>query len=195
LQRRNSVERLLSSRSRRAGTPPSTFLFLPIYLSNIPEPYGPVSFSHPPTLRRKRREKPPKPQTSDMAKGHGRMIHRVNSEGLQCRAVASNAAARQGGLYSLGVLSLSTPSLLKIRHVRCKKNRTPPQPSRARFAADYASSCRPRRTTATFLRRASANRVGRAAMLGSRQRQLSFGALDGLIALTVRNRKGRCAVA
>jgi hypothetical protein len=34
---------LSRSRKRPARTPPSTFLFLPIHFSNIPEPYGPVS--------------------------------------------------------------------------------------------------------------------------------------------------------
>jgi hypothetical protein len=44
-----------------------------------------------------------------MAIGHGRMIHRVNSEGLRRRAIAPEAAAaRQEGVYSLRLRALST---------------------------------------------------------------------------------------
>ena len=51
-------------------------------------------------------------RTSDMATGHGRMVHRVNSEGLRRRVIAQ-ATARQDELYSLRLWALSTVRTLK----------------------------------------------------------------------------------
>src|SRR5208283_2260051 len=96
----------IDMRERPARTPPSTFLFLPIHFSNIPGPFEPV-----PGKFRSRRSR-----TSDMATGHGRMVHRVNSEGLRRRAIAQ-AAARQDGLYSLRPRTLSTVWRRKYRPV------------------------------------------------------------------------------
>jgi hypothetical protein len=46
--------------------------------------------------------------TSVMAKAHGRMIHRVNSEGLRGRAIAPGRRYVQEPLYSRGPYGLST---------------------------------------------------------------------------------------
>jgi hypothetical protein len=94
-------------------------------------------FKHPGTL------KVPSPAssgaadapTSVMAKGHGRMIHRINSEGLRS-APSRQAAARQEPLYRLRLPVLSTP-----RSAKCA-----PQNARP-WTADQATilSATPRR--------------------------------------------------
>jgi hypothetical protein len=44
-----------------------------------------------------------------MAIAHGRMIHRINSDGLRRRAIAPSGRRAQEALYSLGGRRLSTP--------------------------------------------------------------------------------------
>ena len=83
------------SRKRPARTPPSTFLFLPIHLSNSPEPCSPVE--NPANAEATQQET--EARTFDAAtrtwpREHGRMLgHRVNSEGLRRRAIAPSGGA------------------------------------------------------------------------------------------------------
>jgi hypothetical protein len=75
---------------RPARTPPSTFLFLPIHLSNSQKP------PHP-TRRREHGHE------------HGPMLgHRVNSEGLRGRANAPKRRRAQEDLYRVRLPFLST---------------------------------------------------------------------------------------
>jgi len=78
---------LLRSRKRPARTPPSTFLFLPIHLSNSP---GTMAVPLPGEAG-----KPSKPESSDRNRTIGHLI----SEELRRRAIApeSGAARRCGG--------------------------------------------------------------------------------------------------
>jgi hypothetical protein len=94
------------SRKRPARTPPSTFLFLQIHLSNSPEPDGSVE-NHSLGIARNK-PGPADAHTSVMAKAHGRMIHRINSEGLRGRAIAPRRRYVQEPLYSRGPYGLST---------------------------------------------------------------------------------------
>jgi hypothetical protein len=66
------------ARKRPARTPPSTFLFLPIHLSNSPEPCGPVAHYGRPQST----PEPPKPAHPTWPKAHDRMNHSANREGL-----------------------------------------------------------------------------------------------------------------
>ncbi len=93
-----ATQKVSRSRKRPARTPPSTFLFLPIHLSNNPG-QSPVPGKH------QSRRSPAHP-TSPY--DHGRMLdHRENSEGL-VDAPSRQAAARQEGLYRLRPPALST---------------------------------------------------------------------------------------
>jgi hypothetical protein len=92
----------LRSRKRPARTPPSTFLFLPIHLSNSPEPCGSAPKPAHSTRRREHGH-------SD----HGRMLgHRETVRGF-ADAPSRQAAARQNELYSLRLPTLSTAGLTK----------------------------------------------------------------------------------
>jgi hypothetical protein len=93
-----ATRKVSRSRKRPARTPPSTFLFLPIHLSNNPG-RSPV-----PGKRRSRRS----PAHPTWPYDHGRMLdHRESSEGL-VDAPSRQAAARQEVLYSLRPAVLST---------------------------------------------------------------------------------------
>src|SRR6202167_2529296 len=93
-----ATRKVSRSRKRPARTPPSTFLFLPIHLSNNPG-QSPV-----PGKRRSRRS----PAHPTWPYDHGRMLdHRESSEGL-VDAPSRQAAARQEVLYSLRPPGLST---------------------------------------------------------------------------------------
>jgi hypothetical protein len=75
---------------RPARTPPSTFLFLPIHLSNSPEPCGSVVINRPPAICRSRRS----PHIRHGQEPAGCSFHRENSEGLRRRAIAPKRRRR-----------------------------------------------------------------------------------------------------
>jgi hypothetical protein len=147
---------------RSAGTPPSTFLFLPIHLSNSrgtrEGPPSPASYPSPRTERDGGQE-PPKsthPTEPDA-------VHRVISEGLRRRAVAQ-AAARQEGLYILRGPRMST---VKRERAGRRRGDCPLSAGDTPKSRRGAISQCVRRTAATFLRRSLHNRVGDVAMRGS----------------------------
>ena len=88
---------------RSAGTPPSTFLFLPIHLSNSPGPGWP----HPPDARRE-----PKPfclrPGSEPATGHSDGASEARHRAERRRAVSA--------VYRLPPVALSTPRFTKSIH-------------------------------------------------------------------------------
>jgi hypothetical protein len=88
---------------RPARTPPSTFLFLPIHLSNSPGPQGP-------SLRTSRRAA--EAYTPD--KTHRRLVT-VISEELRRRAIAPSGGAPCVAVYRRGPRSLSTMSFADFR--------------------------------------------------------------------------------
>jgi hypothetical protein len=178
--------RLLRSRKRPARTPPSTFLFLPIHLSNIPEPCGSVDI-----LRQA--PKPLKPITSDAAtrtwpRLYGRMLgHRVNSEGLRRRTIARGGGAPKR-VYIVFALHYCQPS--GSENMPCgpretgnscrvwrSDSRTAAPRQNAYAQREFAVQIHPfgallRRTAATFLRRSSGCRLCRNG--DKRQLHLSF---------------------
>ena len=92
----------LRSRKRSARTPPSTFLFLPIHLSNSPGPGDPSS---------RYAGKPPKLKTSDRNRTTGHTI----GEELRRRVIAPKAdGAPLWALYRVRPQTLSTADLGKI---------------------------------------------------------------------------------
>lgn len=96
-----ATQKVSRSRKRPARTPPSTFLFLSIHLSNNP---GPLK------SRLRYAPEPPKPVHPTWPYDHGRMLdHRENSEGL-VDAPSRRAAARQDAIYRLWLPALSTVS-------------------------------------------------------------------------------------
>jgi len=80
-----ALQKACPSQTRPAGTPPSTFLFLPIHLSNSPGPCGP-------TLQVLESGRSPRPPIWDRKPGH------CLSEELRRRAVAPRRW-RAGGRY------------------------------------------------------------------------------------------------
>ena len=91
------MKNCFSTRERPARTPPSTFLFLPIHLSNSPAPWRSPSPEFPESRRS------PKPPTEI-----GRLVTTI----VRCFAGAPSRRKASGaplwGLYSRGVTSLST---------------------------------------------------------------------------------------
>ena len=134
------------SGTRRAGTPPSTFLFLPIHLSNSLGPGGP-------TLRVNRRAV----EARGLRLSSGAYSPNISEE-LRRRAVAPRRRRAEFAVYRDPNCQMSTP--------RQRQNR----PSRGNRAtaiflndigglAGVGKAC-PRRTAATFLR-PSCRRNGR----------------------------------
>ena len=166
-----ATQKVSLSRKRPAGTPPSTFLFLPIHLSNSPEPSGPVfrltSFPRAlnPGWGARTREKPPKPAhpTWPLA---GRMIHRANSEGLlKARHRIKRRRAKRG------YIGFGCRHCQRLRAQNASENvsrieRPDNSGDRICGIGFRRYSPAPRRTTATFLRRPLPNGVGSVASWG-----------------------------
>ena len=128
---------------RPARTPPSTFLFLPIHLSNSPEPCGSVVINRPPAICRSRRS----PHIRHGQEPAGCSFHRENSEGLRRRAIAPKRRRRAKKGYIVFAPGCCQP--FGGRKKRCGSS-TVRQilPARIRYFAGPG-----RRTAATFLRR------------------------------------------
>jgi|GEM_PF-4288374 hypothetical protein len=114
------------SRKRPARTPPSTFLFLPIHFSNSPKPFGSVVPTPAPEGSRAG-DAPP----SDMAIAHGRMIHRVNSEGLRGRAIAPRGGAPKRPYIGFGA-HYCQPSNVQIHSVEGPRSNNGARPNSLR---------------------------------------------------------------
>src|SRR5262249_54102518 len=89
----------LRSRKRPARTPPSTFLFLPIHLSNNP---GTLTGPRPPARRRNRR-------SSQHPTFIGGLFTGISEE-LRRRSLTPRRRRAVGAVYRLQCLTLSTPA-------------------------------------------------------------------------------------
>ena len=121
-----------SVESQSAGTPPSTFLFLPIHLSNSPEPRGSTH---------QQAGGPPKPHASD---GKSEAWSPNISEVLRRRVIApERRTACREGLYRLAAYPLSTDPRPKNRGLRlsltqARGGRGPAASQRARGTGNCA---------------------------------------------------------
>jgi hypothetical protein len=137
-------------------------------------------------------------RTSDMAIAHGRMIHRLDSEGLL--KTRHRAKRRRAKKMYIG-FGQRRCQRLRSRNggggARKIRQFLPAVPCAERCprALDCADGRALRRTTATFLGRPLGLRVGRMSYMGLRRRHCNFEALDGSAALTVRNRREHCVAA
>jgi hypothetical protein len=133
-----ATRKVSRSRKRPARTPPSTFLFLPIHLSNNP--------GREPRLRLA--PEPLKPRASDMAiRSWPDARSPQNSEGL-VDAPSRQAAARQEEVYSLRPPVLSTVQVRKYGLWTSRRTRVKTPPAlRLRHTTDQGQdfSALPRR--------------------------------------------------
>ena len=95
---------------RPAGTPPSTFLFLPIHLSNSPDREGPA-----PQFGNGEPSKPGHPT------GVGSLVTDISDGASKTRRRAEAAACRNDRLYRLRLPSKSTPVAGEIWRARCSR--------------------------------------------------------------------------
>ena len=96
------LKNCFSNRKRRARTPPSTFLFLPIHLSNSPGPKSPY-----PSLKRRAVEASKHPTEA------GACFHRISMRSFE-GAPSPSGGAPVGGLY-VPPLRIVNTALQKFR--------------------------------------------------------------------------------